>query len=152
MDSIWQALYKQKLLSTKKMSLNHESFIANGFCLKIDVLPKDFQIYASKLDRSQIDFLHSELIYHFRQIQCWTHASFKRQVTVITSRQRTVGGYNPPISCWTYKLRIPSDEYAPFIFTGTGSDFFKARNMNVTELCAFEDQLQLWLPGKSFLS
>lgn len=72
---------------------------------------------------------------------------------VITSDKGLVGGYNSTILKAVLDMikrdHDSEDEYAIISIGGTGSDFFKARNMNVAfELRGLEDQPSFDQVGK----
>ena len=109
---------------------------------------KDFQIYASKIRRITTDLLHSELVNGSSNPMLDARPVRKSGYIVITSDKGLVGGYNSTILKAVLDMikrdHDSEDEYAIISIGGTGSDFFKARNMNV----AFEDQPSFDQVGK----
>ena len=71
-----------KIASTKKTSqiTGAMQMVSASKLTRSEQAAKDFQIYASKIRQITTDLLHSGLM--VRQIQCWMHAQFVRQVTL----------------------------------------------------------------------
>ena len=96
---------------------------------------KDFQIYASKIRQITTDLLHSELVNGSSNPMLDARPVRKSGYIVITSDKGLVGGYNSTILKAVLDMikrdHDSEDEYAIISIGGTGSDFFKARNMNV---------------------
>ena len=114
---------------------------------------KDFQIYASKIRRITTDLLHSELVNGSSNPMLDARPVRKSGYIVITSDKGLVGGYNSTILKAVLDMikrdHDSEDEYAIISIGGTGSDFFKARNMNVAfELRGLEDQPSFDQVGK----
>ena len=110
---------------------------------------KDFQIYASKIRRITTDLLHSELVNGSSNPMLDARPVRKSGYIVITSDKGLVGGYNSTILKAVLDMIKREDEYAIISIGGTGSDFFKARNMNVAfELRGLEDQPSFDQVGK----
>ena len=114
---------------------------------------KDFQIYASKIRQITTDLLHSELINGSSNPMLDARPVRKTGYIVITSDKGLVGGYNSTILKAVLDMikrdHDSEDEYAIISIGGTGSDFFKARNMNVAfELRGLEDQPSFDQVGK----
>ena len=132
---------------------------ANGFCFKLtrsEQAAKDFQIYASKIRQITTDLLHSELINGSSNPMLDARPVRKTGYIVITSDKGLVGGYNSTILKAVLDMikrdHDSEDEYAIISIGGTGSDFFKARNMNVAfELRGLEDQPSFDQVGKIIL-
>ena len=114
---------------------------------------KDFQIYASKIRQITTDLLHSELVNGSSNPMLDARPVRKSGYIVITSDKGLVGGYNSTILKAVLDMikrdHDSEDEYAIISIGGTGSDFFKARNMNVAfELRGLEDQPSFEQVGK----
>ena len=114
---------------------------------------KDFQIYASKIRQITTDLLHSELVNGSSNPMLDARPVRKSGYIVITSDKGLVGGYNSTILKAVLDMikrdHDSEDEYAIISIGGTGSDFFKARNMNVAfELRGLEDQPSFDQVGK----
>ena len=121
-----------KIASTKKTSqiTGAMQMVSASKLTRSEQAAKDFQIYASKIRQITTDLLHSELINGSSNPMLDARPVRKTGYIVITSDKGLVGGYNSTI------LR-------------TGSDFFKARIMNVAfELRGLEDQPSFEQVGK----
>ena len=134
-----------KIASTKKTSqiTGAMQMVSASKLTRSEQAAKDFQIYASKIRQITTDLLHSELINGSSNPMLDARPVRKTGYIVITSDKGLVGGYNSTI------LKAVLDEYAIISIGGTGSDFFKARNMNVAfELRGLEDQPSFEQVGK----
>ena len=113
---------------------------------KSEQAARDFQVYASKIRQITTDLLKSELTTGSSNPMLAARPVKKTGYIVITSDKGLVGGYNSKI------LKAMMDTihdyhgegqtaYAIISIGSVGSDFFKARGMNVAfELRGLEDQ------------
>ena len=144
-----------KIASTKKTSqiTGAMQMVSASKLTRSEQAAKDFQIYASKIRQITTDLLHSELINGSSNPMLDARPVRKTGYIVITSDKGLVGGYNSTILKAVLDMikrdHDSEDEYAIISIGGTGSDFFKARNMNVAfELRGLEDQPSFDQVGK----
>ena len=144
-----------KIASTKKTSqiTGAMQMVSASKLTRSEQAAKDFQIYASKIRQITTDLLHSELINGSSNPMLDARPVRKTGYIVITSDKGLVGGYNSTILKAVLDMikrdHDSEDEYAIISIGGTGSDFFKARNMNVAfELRGLEDQPSFEQVGK----
>ena len=138
-----------KIASTKKTSqiTGAMQMVSASKLTRSEQAAKDFQIYASKIRQITTDLLHSELINGSSNPMLDARPVRKTGYIVITSDKGLVGGYNSTILKAVLDMikrdHDSEDEYAIISIGGTGSDFFKARNMNVAfELRGLEEKLK----------
>ena len=120
-----------KIASTKKTSqiTGAMQMVSASKLTRSEQAAKDFQIYASKIRQITTDLLHSELI----------NGSSNPMLDAILKA----------VLDMIKRDHDSEDEYAIISIGGTGSDFFKARNMNVAfELRGLEDQPSFEQVGK----
>lgn len=139
---------KNKIVSTQKTShiTGAMQMVSASKLTKSEQAARDFQVYASKIRQITTDLLKSELTTGSSNPMLAARPVKKTGYIVITSDKGLVGGYNSKI------LKAMMDTihdyhgegqtgYAIISIGSVGSDFFKARGMNVAfELRGLEDQ------------
>lgn len=138
---------KEKIISTEKTSkiTSAMQMVSSAKLVKSEQSAKDFQIYASKIRQITTDLLKSELVSGSDNPMLVSRSVKKTGYIVITSDKGLVGGYNSKIlkamMDTIHEYHTGKDDYAIISIGGTGSDFFKARGINVAfELRGLEDQ------------
>lgn len=139
---------KSKIVSTQKTShiTGAMQMVSASKLTKSEQAARDFQVYASKIRQITTDLLKLELTTGSSNPMLAARPVKKTGYIVITSDKGLVGGYNSKI------LKAMMDTihdyhgegqtgYAIISIGSVGSDFFKARGMNVAfELRGLEDQ------------
>lgn len=146
---------KAKIASTKKTSqiTGAMQMVSAAKLTKSEQSAKDFQIYAAKIRQITTDLLKSELTSGSSNPMLISRPVKKTGYIVITSDKGLVGGYNSTV------LKSVMDlihEYHPdgngfeiISIGGMGSDFFKARGIDVAfELRGLDDQPSFEQVGK----
>lgn len=137
---------KGKIISTQKTShiTGAMQMVSAAKLTKSEQAAKDFQVYASKIRQITTDLLKSELVNGSKNPMLAARPVKKTGYIVITSDKGLVGGYNSKILKAMMDLieeYHQDGNYAIIAIGGIGSDFFKARGMNVVfELRGLEDQ------------
>lgn len=146
---------KDKILSTEKTSkiTSAMQMVSSAKLVKSEQAARDFQVYASKIRQITTNLLKSDLVSGSDNPMLASRPVKKTGYIVITSDKGLVGGYNSKIlkammdtitDCHT-----ENDDYAIISIGSVGSDFFKARGMNVSfELRGLEDQPSFDQVGK----
>lgn len=146
---------KDKILSTEKTSkiTSAMQMVSSAKLVKSEQAARDFQVYASKIRQITTNLLKSDLVSGSDNPMLASRPVKKTGYIVITSDKGLVGGYNSKI----LKAMIDTitdyhtenDDYAIISIGSVGSDFFKARGMNVSfELRGLEDQPSFDQVGK----
>lgn len=136
---------KSKIVSTQKTShiTGAMQMVSASKLTKAEQAAKDFQVYASKIRQVTTDLLHSELTQGSTNPMLAKRPVKKTGYIVITSDKGLVGGYNSKILKAMMDIveeYHPEGDYAIVSIGSIGSDFFKARKMNVSfELRGLED-------------
>ncbi|MDY4000977.1 F0F1 ATP synthase subunit gamma [Streptococcus orisratti] len=136
---------KAKIVSTQKTShiTGAMHMVSASKLTKSEQAAKDFQVYATKIRQITTDLLHSDLVHGSHNPMLATRPVKKTGYIVITSDKGLVGGYNSKILKAMMDIIEEyhnEDDYAIISIGGVGSDFFKARGMNVSfELRGLED-------------
>ncbi|HEP1453722.1 F0F1 ATP synthase subunit gamma [Streptococcus pyogenes] len=137
---------KAKIISTEKTSkiTSAMRMVSSAKLVKSEQAARDFQIYASKIRQITTDLLKSELTIGSDNPMLVSHPVKKTGYIVITSDKGLVGGYNSKIlkSVMDMITEYHADgDYEIISIGSVGSDFFKARGMNVAfELRGLADQ------------
>ncbi|VGU94022.1 F0F1 ATP synthase subunit gamma [Streptococcus pyogenes] len=137
---------KAKIISTEKTSkiTSAMRMVSSAKLVKSEQAARDFQIYASKIRQITTDLLKSELTIGSDNPMLVSRPVKKTGYIVITSDKGLVGGYNSKIlkSVMDMITEYHADgDYEIISIGGVGSDFFKARGMNVAfELRGLADQ------------
>ncbi|MFS5390837.1 F0F1 ATP synthase subunit gamma [Streptococcus agalactiae] len=146
---------KDKILSTEKTSkiTSAMQMVSSAKLVKSEQAARDFQVYASKIRQITTNLLKSDLVSGSDNPMLSSRPVKKTGYIVITSDKGLVGGYNSKI----FKAMMDTitdyhtenDDYAIISIGSVGSDFFKARGMNVSfELRGLEDQPSFDQVGK----
>ncbi|HEP2589192.1 F0F1 ATP synthase subunit gamma [Streptococcus pyogenes] len=137
---------KAKIISTEKTSkiTSAMRMVSSAKLVKSEQAARDFQIYASKIRQITTDLLKSELTIGSDNPMLVSRPVKKTGYIVITSDKGLVGGYNSKIlkSVMDMITEYHADgDYEIISIGSVGSDFFKARGMNVSfELRGLADQ------------
>ncbi|HEQ8168566.1 TPA: F0F1 ATP synthase subunit gamma [Streptococcus pyogenes] len=137
---------KAKIISTEKTSkiTSAMRMVSSAKLVKSEQAARDFQIYASKIRQITTDLLKSELTIESDNPMLVSRPVKKTGYIVITSDKGLVGGYNSKIlkSVMDMITEYHADgDYEIISIGSVGSDFFKARGMNVAfELRGLADQ------------
>ncbi|HHJ6380742.1 TPA: F0F1 ATP synthase subunit gamma [Streptococcus pyogenes] len=137
---------KAKIISTEKTSkiTSAMRMVSSAKLVKSEQAARDFQIYASKIRQITTDLLKSELTIGSDNPMLVSRPVKKTGYIVITSDKGLVGGYNSKIlkSVMDMITEYYADgDYEIISIGSVGSDFFKARGMNVAfELRGLADQ------------
>lgn len=137
---------KAKIISTEKTSkiTSAMRMVSSAKLVKSEQAARDFQIYASKIRQITTDLLKSELTIGSDNPMLVSRPVKKTGYIVITSDKGLVGGYNSKIlkSVMDMITEYHADgDYEILSIGSVGSDFFKARGMNVAfELRGLADQ------------
>ncbi|MGG6794997.1 UNVERIFIED_CONTAM: F0F1 ATP synthase subunit gamma [Streptococcus canis] len=137
---------KAKIISTEKTSkiTSAMRMVSSAKLVKSEQAARDFQIYASKIRQITTDLLKSELTTGSDNPMLVSRLVKKTGYIVITSDKGLVGGYNSKIlkSIMDMIMEYHADgDYEIISIGSVGSDFFKARGMNVVfELRGLADQ------------
>ncbi|MCY7233686.1 F0F1 ATP synthase subunit gamma [Streptococcus dysgalactiae] len=137
---------KAKNISTEKTSkiTSAMRMVSSAKLVKSEQAARDFQIYASKIRQITTDLLKSELTIGSDNPMLVSRPVKKTGYIVITSDKGLVGGYNSKIlkSVMDMITEYHADgDYEIISIGSVGSDFFKARGMNVAfELRGLADQ------------
>ncbi|HER4060475.1 TPA: F0F1 ATP synthase subunit gamma [Streptococcus pyogenes] len=137
---------KAKIISTEKTSkiTSAMRMVSSAKLVKSEQATRDFQIYASKIRQITTDLLKSELTIGSDNPMLVSRPVKKTGYIVITSDKGLVGGYNSKIlkSVMDMITEYHADgDYEIISIGSVGSDFFKARGMNVAfELRGLADQ------------
>ncbi|WP_159564050.1 F0F1 ATP synthase subunit gamma [Streptococcus halichoeri] len=137
---------KAKINSTEKTSkiTSAMRMVSSAKLVKSEQAARDFQIYASKIRQITTDLLKSELNSGTDNPMLASRPVKKTGYIVITSDKGLVGGYNSKILKAVMDMIAEyhaADDYAIISIGSIGSDFFKARGMNVSfELRGLQDQ------------
>lgn len=137
---------KAKIISTEKTSkiTSAMRMVSSAKLVKSEQAARDFQIYASKIRQITTDLLKSELTIGSDNPMLVSRPVKKTGYIVITSDKGLVGGYNSKIlkSVMDMIIEYHADgDYEIISIGSVGSDFFKARGMNVAfELRGLADQ------------
>lgn len=146
---------KDKILSTEKTSkiTSAMQMVSSAKLVKSEQAARDFQVYASKIRQITTNLLKSDLVSGSDNPMLASHPVKKTGYIVITSDKGLVGGYNSKIlkamMDTITDYHTENDDYAIISIGSVGSDFFKARGMNVSfELRGLEDQPSFDQVGK----
>ncbi|HFH7371214.1 TPA: F0F1 ATP synthase subunit gamma [Streptococcus agalactiae] len=146
---------KDKILSTEKTSKITSSMqmVSSAKLVKSEQAARDFQVYASKIRQITTNLLKSDLVSGSDNPMLSSRPVKKTGYIVITSDKGLVGGYNSKIlkamMDTITDYHTENDDYAIISIGSVGSDFFKARGMNVSfELRGLEDQPSFDQVGK----
>ncbi|HEP1418704.1 TPA: F0F1 ATP synthase subunit gamma [Streptococcus pyogenes] len=137
---------KAKIISTEKTSkiTSAMRMVSSAKLVRSEQAARDFQIYASKIRQITTDLLKSELTIGSDNPMLVSRPVKKTGYIVITSDKGLVGGYNSKIlkSVMDMITEYHADgDYEIISIGSVGSDFFKAREMNVAfELRGLADQ------------
>ncbi|VGR75041.1 F0F1 ATP synthase subunit gamma [Streptococcus pyogenes] len=137
---------KAKIISTEKTSkiTSAMRMVSSAKLVRSEQAARDFQIYASKIRQITTDLLKSELTIGSDNPMLVSRPVKKTGYIVITSDKGLVGGYNSKIlkSVMDMITEYHADgDYEIISIGSVGSDFFKARGMNVAfELRGLADQ------------
>ncbi|HEQ7071637.1 TPA: F0F1 ATP synthase subunit gamma [Streptococcus pyogenes] len=137
---------KAKIISTEKTSkiTSAMRMVSSAKLVKSEQAARDFQIYASKIRQITTDLLKSELTIGSDNPMLVSRPVKKTGYIVITSDKGLVGGYNSKFlkSVMDMITEYHADgDYEIISIGSVGSDFFKARGMNVAfELRGLADQ------------
>lgn len=137
---------KAKIISTEKTSkiTSAMRMVSSAKLVKSEQAARDFQIYASKIRQITTDLLKSELTIGSDNPMLVSRPVKKTGYIVITSDKGLVGGFNSKIlkSVMDMITEYHADgDYEIISIGSVGSDFFKARGMNVAfELRGLADQ------------
>ncbi|MTB62250.1 F0F1 ATP synthase subunit gamma [Streptococcus uberis] len=137
---------KAKINSTEKTSkiTSAMRMVSSAKLVKSEQSARDFQIYASKIRQITTDLLKAELTSGSTNPMLVSRPIKKTGYIVITSDKGLVGGYNSKILKSVMEMieEYHADGSYSIISIGSvGSDFFKARGMNVSfELRGLADQ------------
>lgn len=146
---------KDKILSTEKTSkiTSAMQMASSAKLVKSEQAARDFQVYASKIRQITTNLLKSDLVSGSDNPMLASRPVKKTGYIVITSDKGLVGGYNSKIlkamMDTITDYHTENDDYAIISIGSVGSDFFKARGMNVSfELRGLEDQPSFDQVGK----
>ncbi|HGA1051249.1 TPA: F0F1 ATP synthase subunit gamma [Streptococcus agalactiae] len=146
---------KDKILSTEKTSkiTSAMQMVSSAKLVKSEQAARDFQVYASKIRQITTNLLKSGLVSGSDNPMLASRPVKKTGYIVITSDKGLVGGYNSKIlkamMDTITDYHTENDDYAIISIGSVGSDFFKARGMNVSfELRGLEDQPSFDQVGK----
>ncbi|HGD5975741.1 TPA: F0F1 ATP synthase subunit gamma [Streptococcus agalactiae] len=146
---------KDKILSTEKTSkiTSVMQMVSSAKLVKSEQAARDFQVYASKIRQITTNLLKSDLVSGSDNPMLSSRPVKKTGYIVITSDKGLVGGYNSKIlkamMDTITDYHTENDDYAIISIGSVGSDFFKARGMNVSfELRGLEDQPSFDQVGK----
>ncbi|GAA5398279.1 F0F1 ATP synthase subunit gamma [Streptococcus uberis] len=145
---------KAKINSTEKTSkiTSAMRMVSSAKLVKSEQSARDFQIYASKIRQITTDLLKAELTSGSTNPMLVSRTVKKTGYIVITSDKGLVGGYNSKILKSVMEMieEYHADGSYSIISIGSvGSDFFKARGMNVSfELRGLADQPSFEEVGK----
>lgn len=146
---------KDKILSTEKTSkiTSAMQMVSSAKLVKSEQPARDFQVYASKIRQITTNLLKSDLVSGSDNPMLSSRPVKKTGYIVITSDKGLVGGYNSKIlkamMDTITDYHTENDDYAIISIGSVGSDFFKARGMNVSfELRGLEDQPSFDQVGK----
>lgn len=145
---------KAKINSTEKTSkiTSAMRMVSSAKLVKSEQSARDFQIYASKIRQITTDLLKAELTSGSTNPMLVSRPVKKTGYIVITSDKGLVGGYNSKILKSVMEMieEYHADGSYSIISIGSvGSDFFKARGMNVFfELRGLADQPSFEEVGK----
>lgn len=145
---------KAKINSTEKTSkiTSAMRLVSSAKLVKSEQSARDFQIYASKIRQITTDLLKAELTSGSTNPMLVSRPVKKTGYIVITSDKGLVGGYNSKILKSVMEMieEYHADGSYSIISIGSvGSDFFKARGMNVSfELRGLADQPSFEEVGK----
>lgn len=146
---------KDKVLSTEKTSkiTSAMQMVSSAKLVKSEQAARDFQVYASKIRQITTNLLKSDLVSGSDNPMLASRPVKKTGYIVITSDKGLVGGYNSKIlkamMDTITDYHTENDDYAIISIGSVGSDFFKARGMNVSfELRGLEDQPSFDQVGK----
>ncbi|HFH8677020.1 TPA: F0F1 ATP synthase subunit gamma [Streptococcus agalactiae] len=146
---------KDKILSTEKTSkiTSAMQMVSSAKLVKSEQAARDFQVYASKIRQITTNLLKSDLVSGSDNPMLASRPVKKTGYIVITSDKGLVGGYNSKIlkamMDTITDYHTENDDYAVISIGSVGSDFFKARGMNVSfELRGLEDQPSFDQVGK----
>lgn len=146
---------KDKILSTEKTSkiTSAMQMVSSAKLVKSEQAARDFQVYASKIRQITTNLLKSDLVSGSDNPMVASRPVKKTGYIVITSDKGLVGGYNSKIlkamMDTITDYHTENDDYAIISIGSVGSDFFKARGMNVSfELRGLEDQPSFDQVGK----
>ncbi|HGD5158161.1 TPA: F0F1 ATP synthase subunit gamma [Streptococcus agalactiae] len=146
---------KDKILSTEKTSkiTGAMQMVSSAKLVKSEQAARDFQVYASKIRQITTNLLKSDLVSGSDNPMLSSRPVKKTGYIVITSDKGLVGGYNSKIlkamMDTITDYHTENDDYAIISIGSVGSDFFKARGMNVSfELRGLEDQPSFDQVGK----
>ncbi|HFV0280250.1 TPA: F0F1 ATP synthase subunit gamma [Streptococcus agalactiae] len=146
---------KDKILSTEKTSkiTSAMQMVSSAKLVKSEQAARDFQVYASKIRQITTNLLKSDLVSGSDNPMLSSRPVKKTGYIVITSDKGLVGGYNSKIlkamMDTITDYHTENDDYAIISIGSVGSDFFKARGMNVSfELRGLEDQPSFDKVGK----
>lgn len=146
---------KDKILSTEKTSkiTSAMQMVSSAKLVKSEQAARDFQVYASKIRQITTNLLKSDLVSGSDNPMLASRPVKKTGYIVITSDKGLVGGYNSKILKTMMDTitdyHTENDDYAIISIGSVGSDFFKARGMNVSfELRGLEDQPSFDQVGK----
>lgn len=146
---------KDKILSTEKTSkiTSAMQMVSSAKLVKSEQAARNFQVYASKIRQITTNLLKSDLVSGSDNPMLSSRPVKKTGYIVITSDKGLVGGYNSKIlkamMDTITDYHTENDDYAIISIGSVGSDFFKARGMNVSfELRGLEDQPSFDQVGK----
>ncbi|HEO8331322.1 TPA: F0F1 ATP synthase subunit gamma [Streptococcus agalactiae] len=146
---------KDKILSTEKTSkiTSAMQMVSSAKLVKSEQAARDFQVYASKIRQITTNLLKSDLVSGSDNPMLSSRPVKKTGYIVVTSDKGLVGGYNSKIlkamMDTITDYHTENDDYAIISIGSVGSDFFKARGMNVSfELRGLEDQPSFDQVGK----
>lgn len=146
---------KDKILSTEKTSkiTSAMQMVSSAKLVKSEQAARDFQVYASKIRQITTNLLKSDLVSGSDNPMLSSRPVKRTGYIVITSDKGLVGGYNSKIlkamMDTITDYHTENDDYAIISIGSVGSDFFKARGMNVSfELRGLEDQPSFDQVGK----
>ncbi|HEO1035579.1 TPA: F0F1 ATP synthase subunit gamma [Streptococcus agalactiae] len=146
---------KDKILSTEKTSkiTSAMQMVSSAKLVKSEQAARDFQVYASKIRQITTNLLKSDLVSGSDNPMLSSRPVKKTGYIVITSDKGLVGGYNSKIlkamMDTITDYHTENNDYAIISIGSVGSDFFKARGMNVSfELRGLEDQPSFDQVGK----
>ncbi|HFU6878459.1 TPA: F0F1 ATP synthase subunit gamma [Streptococcus agalactiae] len=146
---------KDKILSTEKTSkiTSAMQMVSSAKLVKSEQAARDFQVYASKIRQITTNLLKSDLVSGSDNPMLSSRPVKKTGYIVITSDKGLVGGYNSKIlkamMDTITDYHTENDDYTIISIGSVGSDFFKARGMNVSfELRGLEDQPSFDQVGK----
>ncbi|HEN7969713.1 TPA: F0F1 ATP synthase subunit gamma [Streptococcus agalactiae] len=146
---------KDKILSTEKTSkiTSAMQMVSSAKLVKSEQAARDFQVYASKIRQITTNLLKSDLVSGSDNPMLASRPVKKTGYIVITSDKGLVGSYNSKIlkamMDTITDYHTENDDYAIISIGSVGSDFFKARGMNVSfELRGLEDQPSFDQVGK----